>query len=177
MPLKERNSYWLNSLRIAVTTVLMITAGCNTHDKKELSDKEKQGLDSISKIDQKHKVDSMKRINPLLILPPDSEYTGSYVDKYPSGITKFVGFYRQGKRHGQWMSFFPNGIAWSEMHYDKGLRQGPNLVYFETGKMRYSGFYKNDQQDSVWSYFDSTGKIQKKIIYKLNKLIKEMDIK
>lgn len=148
-----------------------------SHQGNQLSEADQQALDSLSKLDQKRKGDSMKNKNPLLILPPDSAYTGSYVDKYSTGITKFVGFYRQGKRHGQWMSFFPTGIAWSEMHYDKGLRQGPNMVYYETGKLRYSGFYKNDRQDSVWTYYDSLGKANKKVIFKADRIIKEFDIK
>src|SRR5205814_8428839 len=72
--------------------------------------------DSLSKIEQNRKNDSLKKQNPLLILPPDSDYTGTYVDRYPNGIVKFSGYFRFGKRHGQWMSFFPNGEKWSEMH-------------------------------------------------------------
>ncbi len=164
--------------RLILSTFLVsfFFSSCS-HQGDQLSEAEQQALDSLSKIDQKRKGDSMKKKNPLLILPPDSSYTGSYVDKYTTGITKFVGFYRQGKRHGQWMSFFPTGIAWSEMHYDKGLRQGPNMVYYESGKLRYSGFYKNDQQDSVWTYYDSLGKANKKVIFKKDRVIKEIELK
>ncbi|MEO6303912.1 MAG: hypothetical protein ABIP51_12145, partial [Bacteroidia bacterium] len=54
--------------------------------------------DSISKQQQKIVVDSLKKRNPLLIMPPDSIYTGDYIDKYNSGITKFKGFFRFGKK-------------------------------------------------------------------------------
>jgi antitoxin component YwqK of YwqJK toxin-antitoxin module len=176
MPLKEKNNMTKALYSVATIFALCVLAACG-NQQKQLSDQEQQALDSLSKLEQKRKVDSMKRKNPLLILPPDSNYTGSYVDKYQTGITKFVGFYRQGKRHGQWMSFFPNGMAWSEMHYDKGLRQGPNLVYYNNGKMRFSGFYKGDRQDSVWTYYDSLGKVNKKLIFKADRIIKEFDMK
>jgi hypothetical protein len=140
----------------------------------EVSDAEIARRDSISKIEQRRAGDSMKRKNPLLIVPPDSNYTGSYVDKYPNGLTKFTGFFRFGERHGQWVSFYPTGIPWSEMHYDKGLRHGPNVTYFENGNKRFEGFYKNDKQDSVWKYYDSTGKLVKKVLFRGDRLLKEL---
>ena len=94
----------------------------------------------------------------------------------PNGIKKFIGFFRFGKRHGQWLSFFPNGNAWSEMHYDKGLRHGPNTVYFENGKIRYSGFYKFDKQDSLWIFYDTLGKVAEKVIYKNDRLVQRLPI-
>lgn len=151
--------------------------GADGNTTKELSVEEKFRLDSMSRAEQRIKADSVKRINPLLIIPPDSMYTGSYVDKYPSGINKFVGFFRFGQRHGQWMSFYPSGLAWSEMHYDKGLRHGPNMAYYLNGKMRYSGFYKNDRKDSVWSYYDSLGKPMEKLLFKDDKMIKRLPTK
>src|SRR5689334_19727494 len=105
----------------------------------ELSESEKQTNDSLSKVKQRERADSLRKSGPFVIVPPDSAYTGDYTDKYPNGITKFKGFFRFGQRHGQWLSFFPNGELWSEMHYDKGLRHGPNMVNWETGKLRYSG--------------------------------------
>lgn len=146
-------------------------------EEKSLSIEEKFILDSLSKVEQKKRVDSLKKKNPLLIMPPDSNYTGDYVDKYPSGITKFKGFFRFGQRHGQWMSFYPNGLLWSELHFDKGLRHGPNTAFYLNNKMRYAGFYKNDMQDSVWTYYDSLGKIIKKIVFSNDKMVKELPVK
>ena len=152
---------------------------CNTGvpEQKELSAAEIRIRDSVSKTDQRRVTDSLKKQNPLLIMPPDSQYTGDYIDKYPDGITKFKGFYRFGQRHGIWMAFYPNGLKWSEMHYDKGLRDGPNITYFPDGKLRYEGFYKNDLQDSIWIYYDSLGVVAEKVLYKNNRVIKRLPIK
>jgi len=158
-------------IQLSVLVALFCMA-CNTNtaqkEEKELTPAEKVYRDSVSRIAQKHVADSLKKANPLLILPPDSMYTGEYTDKYPNGIIKFKGFFRFGKRHGQWMSFYPTGLLWSEMHYDKGLREGPNMVYYEDEKPRYTGFYKNDVQDSIWRYYDSTGVMIKKIQFYSN---------
>ncbi len=157
--------------------IFLLLSNCGQKEEKELSAEEKRLKDSLSKVEQRLKADSIKKTNPLLIVPPDSTYTGDYIDKYPNGIVKFRGNFRFGERHGQWMSFYPNGLAWSEMHYDKGLRHGPNLTYYTDGKLRYSGFYKNDYKDSVWCYYDSLGAMVEKIVFKNDKFIKNLPLK
>lgn len=166
-------------INLSIFCMLLIFGSCGTSTQIEnpLSEEDKKVRDSLSKTEQKHKVDSLKSINPLLIMPPDSNYTGDYADKYPGGITKFKGFFRFGKRHGQWMSFYPTGILWSEMHYDKGLRQGPNITYYEHGPKRYEGFYKNDNRDSVWCYYDSIGNLAEKVLFKNNAVVKKLPLK
>ena len=155
---------------------LFAFTSCN-NSSKELSEEEKHGVDSLSKLEQRKRADSLRKTNPLIIVPPDSTYTGDYTDRYPNGLVKFKGFYRFGERHGMWLSFYPTGIAWSEMHYDKGLRHGPNITYYETGKIRYSGFYKNDGKDSIWSYYDTLGQIAEKVLFKDDKMVKKLPLK
>jgi antitoxin component YwqK of YwqJK toxin-antitoxin module len=163
---------------VIISAIILIQfTSCTSTEEKELSPQEKRANDSISKIEQKIIVDSLKKANPLLIMPPDSTYTGDYTDKYPSGIVKFKGFFRFGQRHGMWMSFYPNGLAWSEMHYDKGLRHGPNTTYYENGKMRFSGFYKLDVKDSVWTYYDSIGNMAEKILFKDDRMLRKLPLK
>lgn len=157
---------------ITIATLTLAFAACNVSS--EPTDREREVNDSISKEQQRRAADSAKRSNPLIIAPPDSTYTGSYIDKYPNGITKFTGFFRFGQRHGQWMSFYPNGIAWSEMHYDKGLRHGPNIAYYPDGTKRYEGVYKYDKQDSVWCYYDSLGKLAEKVLFKDSRIVRKL---
>lgn len=151
---------------------LLILPACNSNN--GTSEKDKEVNDSLSRVEQRKASDSARRSNPLLIVPPDSTYTGSYVDKYPNGITKFTGFFRFGQRHGQWLSFYPSGLAWSEMHYDKGLRHGPNIAYYPDGKKRYEGVYKNDKQDSIWCYYDSLGVLAEKVLFKESRIVKKL---
>ncbi len=158
MPLNVKNS-------IVLVCSIFVACQTNSNKEKEINFTEKTRIDSVSKINQKRIVDSLKKLNPLLILPPDSEYTGNYEDNYTNGLTKFKGQYRFGKRHGMWLSFFDNGFKWSELEYDKGLRNGINTVYYNNGKIRYQGFYKNDLRDSIWTFYDSTGKTVNQLKY------------
>ena len=118
--------------------------------------------DSLKAIEKIQTQQTEKEKNMYLIEPPDTSYSGEYLDKYDNGNVKFKGFFRFGKRHGQWMAFYASGLLWSECFYDKGMKHGANNVYFEGGKPRYKGWYKNDLRDSVWIFFDEYGKeIQK----------------
>ena len=123
--------------------------------------KSNQGTDTV-------KQDSLKTIpanqantsngDKYTITPPDTDYTGDYVDKYSNGIVKFSGFFRFGERHGQWMAFYENGNMWSECFYDKGKKHGATNVYYANGKPQYKGWYKNNMRDSLWLFFDTLGK-------------------
>ena len=166
----------MKKLISTILTAVLITSCGNEKLAEEQSVQNKRAADSVSKVTQRIISDSLKKVNPLLIMPPDSEYTGDYIDKYPAGIIKFKGFFRQGQRHGQWMSFYPTGVLWSEMTYDKGVRTGLNIAYYNTGKKRYEGTYKNDRQDSVWTYYDSAEVVVEKVLYKEDQIVKKLQI-
>lgn len=149
--------------------VFLILAGialfsaCGTNPDPE---KEKTKQDSVITAEKVQQVQDEKKKNPFLIEPPDTSYTGEYLDKYGNGNVKFKGFFRFGKRHGQWMAFYANGILWSECYYDKGLRSGANNVFFENAKPHYQGWYKNDLRDSVWTFYEESGKEIQKVKFK-----------
>lgn len=109
---------------------------------------------------------------PFTIEPPDTNYTGDFLDKYDNGIVKFKGFFRFGKRHGQWMAFYENGLLWSECFYEKGAKHGLSNIYYPNGQPHYKGWYKNDLRDSVWTICDSTGKEIQHLVFK-----KDIEIK
>jgi hypothetical protein len=159
----------------AVVVLLVTLNACNENKTPEqLSTEEKRASDSLAKVRQKRQGDSLKKTNPLLIIPPDSSYTGDYVDKYGgSGIIKFKGFFRFGQRHGQWFAFYPSGQKWSEMEFDNGLKHGLNIAYYPDGKKRFEGYYKKDVQDSVWVYYDSVENVLETHIYKLGQIVEK----
>lgn len=105
-------------------------------------------------------------LSAYIISPPDTNYTGEYLDKYPNGNTKFKGTFRFGKRHGQWMAFYANGVLWSECFYNNGLKHGSNTVYYENGKMRYNGYFNNEKRDSLWHFYDEFGVELKQVRFK-----------
>lgn len=124
--------------------------------------KSNQSSDELAKHDSLSaaptKTIAINDYNKYAISPPDTDYTGDYVVKYPNGITQFQGFYRFGLRQGQWMTFYDNGEKWSETVYEKGKRQGQTNVYHTNGKLKITGWYKNDLRDSLWLFYDEQGK-------------------
>lgn len=119
---------------------------------------------------QSQQADTQRHVtnpNKSLIAPPNEDYSGDYIDRYPNGIIKFTGFFRFGKKHGHWMAFYQDGTKWSECFYDNGKKHGASMVYFPSGKLHYSGWFKNDLRDSLWIFYDEkTGKSIDRRAYK-----------
>ncbi len=151
-------------LFILIPIISLIVYSCKTETTPTEETKAKE--DSLKTAEKIAKIQEEKKKNPYLIVPPDTNYSGDYLDKYDNGNTKFKGFYRFGKRHGQWMAFYANGKMWSECFYDKGLRHGANNTYYENGNPHYKGWYKNDLRDSTWIFYDEEGKELLKTRYK-----------
>lgn len=138
-----------------------------TNCKNGNSEAEKVKQDSLKSISKADSLKIASELNKYLINPPDPDYTGDYIDKYSNGVIKFTGFFRFGKRHGEWMAFYENGIKWSDCFYDKGLKHGATMVYHPNGKLFYSGWYKQDQKDSLWFFYDDKGNEQDRRAYRM----------
>lgn len=143
---------------LSLVTFGMLILSCGGG--KEAAEKEaKRKQDSVAAAAAAEKQPVTVNPNtPFSITPPDADYTGDYIDKYPNGVIKFVGNFRFGVRHGHWMAFYDTGIKWSECYYDKGKKHGETIVYFPNGNVQYKGWYKNDMRDSLWLYYDEKGK-------------------
>lgn len=151
----------MNLKRICYIIPLFILFSCNNTEQKQ--DTKTDNNEQANQIDT---AAVQKELNKYLIEPPKEDYTGDYVTKWENGNTKFKGFFRFGKRHGQWVAFYASGPMWSECFYDKGLKHGSNSVYFENGKLRYTGWFKNDMRDSLWVFYDEFGVEQRRIWFK-----------
>ncbi len=138
---------------INIAVVLLISCLFFTNCKNETDKKEEI---TVTKNDTISNLNLNATSSP--IAPPDKDYTGDYVDKYPNGVIRFTGFFRFGKRHGQWLAFYENGIKWSECYYDNGKKNGQSTVYFQNGNIQYTGWYKQDLQDSLWFFYDENKK-------------------
>lgn len=139
----------------------IILGACNAGNEKETA--------SQDSIKQSFPIDTaavQKELNKYIIEPPDTNYTGDHLSKWENGNTKFKGFFRFGKRHGQWIAFYANGTMWSECFYDKGVRHGANNVFYENGKPRYYGWFKNDLRDSLWVFYDEYGMELRRVWFK-----------
>ncbi|MCF8253280.1 MAG: hypothetical protein K9H61_06490 [Bacteroidia bacterium] len=51
------------------------------------------------------------------------------------------------------------------------IKNGPYLSYFENGKLESSGFYVDNEKDSIWMYYKPNGQIHKIEKYRFDQLI------
>lgn len=136
--------------KIVIISITLLIVGLFFTNCKNETDKKEEAI--VKKEDTVNVVNLNATSSP--IAPPDKDYTGDYVDKYPNGVIRFTGFFRFGKRHGQWLAFYENGIKWSECYYDNDKKDGQSTVYFPNGNIQYTGWYKQDLQDSLWFFYD-----------------------
>ena len=141
------------ALLVILISLSVLFSNCKNSEKEAL---EKMRKDSV--LNASKNLSAPAEYSKYAINPPDPDYTGDYIDKYPNGVIKFTGFFRFGQRHGEWMAFFETGIKWSDCFYDKGKKHGATMVFHPNGNLLYSGWYKNDMRDSLWFWYDDKGK-------------------
>jgi antitoxin component YwqK of YwqJK toxin-antitoxin module len=61
--------------------------------------------------------------------------------------------------------YFPNGATAFKAHYEGGRYEGLVKTYFADGTIKETGKYKNDNRDSIWTFYYNNGHIEKKINY------------
>jgi antitoxin component YwqK of YwqJK toxin-antitoxin module len=135
---------------LALFTGIVLLASCQNNGKP--AENRGAGLDSAAQAAQ-------SAINKMVdeMAPPDSNYTGDFFLKYDNGLMKVKGFFRFGKRHGQWYYFYPNGFVWSEALYDNGKMNGMNKAYHENGKIYSEGSCKQGLSVGDWNFYDTSG--------------------
>lgn len=57
---------------------------------------------------------------------------------------------RKGLKTGEWKTVTANGVLLEIMNYKDGKRHGAYQLYHKNGIAYYSGFFKDDAQDSIW---------------------------
>ncbi|MCF8231776.1 MAG: hypothetical protein K9J27_06250 [Bacteroidales bacterium] len=80
------------------------------------------------------------------------------IQYYQTGQKKMEGPYKNGKRHGQWISYYKNGRVWTKIHYIEGKANGIKKVYYENGELHYKGELKNGERTGKWTFYDVNGK-------------------
>lgn len=80
---------------------------------------------------------------------------------YPNGQIQQEGEFKDGRRHGKWISYFENGNKWSLNSYDIGNLDGEYKTWYENGELNVEGYYTNGQPSGNWKYFDENGNLLK----------------
>jgi len=72
---------------------------------------------------------------------------------------KIQGSFRNGKKHGPWVSYHENGQLWSKGTYKDGKRDGPWVSYHENGQLWSKGTYKDGKEDGPWVGYTKDGTV------------------
>lgn len=84
---------------------------------------------------------------------------------YPDGKVRMEGEYKEGVKHGHWISYYNNGNRWSEGYYENGINNGKTATWHENGMRYYEGFFTNGERSGLWKFWDENGKLDKEINY------------
>jgi len=69
--------------------------------------------------------------------------------------------------------YFDNGNIKKVARYKHGAAYGKFVDFFENGVVKSIRFFNKIRKDSIWSYYNSKGKLTRKEFYSLDKLVKK----
>lgn len=71
--------------------------------------------------------------------------------------------YKNGKKNGVARKYSGEGKLVEEATFENGLMQGPYTVYNANKTIVIKGQFKADKKNSIWNYYDESGKLVKQI--------------
>ena len=79
------------------------------------------------------------------------------LDFHKDGSKRMEGFFKDGERDGEWLSWFTDGTVWSKGYFKEGKRTGKSWVYHPNGKLYIKGKYEDGKKTGQWLVFDEDG--------------------
>lgn len=121
---------------------------------------------------------------------------GSWVEYYPSGLTKSITTYIDGRKEGVALEFNDNGqlskrsnfhldqldgdyrefnytTVKEERFYKNGKLEGTVKIFYPDGKVMEEGLYKNGTRDGISKWYDQQGNVTIEYEYQNGVLIKK----
>jgi hypothetical protein len=88
------------------------------------------------------------------------------MEYYPNGNLKSkTEINAEGIPNGKYEEYYSNGKLKKETEYIAGAVSDTVYYYYENGIMKKKGLFREDQMVGWWLYYDSAGKLSKKIEY------------
>ncbi|MCK5775616.1 MAG: toxin-antitoxin system YwqK family antitoxin [Bacteroidales bacterium] len=81
------------------------------------------------------------------------------LDFHKDGSKRMEGYFVDGERDGEWLSWYADGDIWSKGYFKNGKRTGKAWVYHPNGKLFMKGTYENGQKTGNWLVFDEDGNL------------------
>jgi hypothetical protein len=91
----------------------------------------------------------------------DGKKHGPWVSYYDNGQLLTKQTYKDGKGDGLWVLYHDNGQLWSKGPYKNGKQHGPWVGYHKDGKLRIKGTLKDGKKHGPWVTYDIDGTVWK----------------
>jgi len=76
---------------------------------------------------------------------------GEWMKTHPNGNIRYKGQFKDDKPYGTFNYYYENGKPSVVMNYDGDIAR--TIAFYEEGKLKARGNYKNQQKDSIWTYY------------------------
>ena len=93
----------------------------------------------------------------------DVPFTGKVTGKTPES-------FKNGKRHGPWVSYYDNGQLWSKGTFKDGKKNGHWVHYHDNGQLMEQGIFSDDKTQGPWVQYHKNGQLHAKGTFKDGKL-------
>lgn len=90
---------------------------------------------------------------------------------YKNNTKKIEGYYKKGKKEGEFTSWRIDGSLESKITYRNNLKNGQAMTYDEKNKLIEEATYRSDKLDGTQKFFNAEGVVTKKIEWKNGKEI------
>ncbi|MFZ5552299.1 MAG: toxin-antitoxin system YwqK family antitoxin [Bacteroidota bacterium] len=77
---------------------------------------------------------------------------------HDNGTVKEVGYFKNGQKHGQWLSYDEKGNRISEANYKEGQKDGNWIFYHNNGTLHYQVVYTEGKK-LLYTEWDSNGQL------------------
>jgi antitoxin component YwqK of YwqJK toxin-antitoxin module len=88
---------------------------------------------------------------------------------YENGTVQSEQSMKGGQLEGKYIYRYDNGQAKKQEYFRAGIKQGTYQEWYRDGTKWVTGYFKDDKQDSAWTWFDSTGKASSVELFKAGK--------
>jgi len=97
--------------------------------------------------------------------------TGPWKVEYPNGNTLYEGTFLEGKPVGEMTRYYESGAVRARISFGPEDGTSHAELYYKNGKPAAEGIYRDEQKDSVWTYFSEfDGSVRIRENYRLGKL-------
>ena len=104
----------------------------------------------------------------------DGKQHGEYVSYHPNGKILLKGEFKDGKQHGIWSEYHEDGSVYWNLRYINGITEdGIFRMYYPDGSVESEVTYGNGKPITNWVYFDKNGNKERVKVYENGTFIYE----